>query len=395
MGRNNGTIMFVYQTYDVKDRITITYENRMIFDSGCVGTEDEQQTPVTFSGQSQELRVDVEPNCDGTTSTGWYFSVPCLPVCSSSKDNSMVHLMSDQTPIQDGGTIYITDEPQMPPLTATYCVDPNTPTTINWNFKLDYNYVVCKNSAAGHDCSVKYNRNCSFSYQNDAPTWDIIQEFGAKISGGSATLTWNDSNSNSGTIRFKILGTNPSRSAVQNYISSQSPPWYSVYIAQWESRYIQFDTSTKLPMHSFDFGYGLYQLTVPEPKCDDLWNWKFSVDTGITVIYQKVSIASDWMIRQRGQAFNDTGHAVPIPCHKVQNCVFQEGTNEVIDDAVAIKAFNGATHHYCAWNNAQKCWYFVEKADNQNDYVKDVCGELPSTSNSCPSPDPYAGNLCP
>uniref|UniRef100_A0A914YA29 Uncharacterized protein n=1 Tax=Panagrolaimus superbus TaxID=310955 RepID=A0A914YA29_9BILA len=147
-------------------------------------------------------------------------------------------------------------------------------------------------------------------------------------------------------------------------------------------------------MYSFDYGYGIYQLTIPEPKCDDIWNWKHSVNTGITVIHQKIKIASDWMKRQRGQAFNNTGHAVPVPCLKVKNCVFQESTSEVIDDAVAIKAFNGAPLHYCAWNNAQKCWYFVVVDNNNRNYVESVCSQVPATLKTCPSPDPYANNLC-
>ena len=69
MGTSNGSINFQYETYSVKDRIIIVYENTNIFDSGCVGTNGVISRTVTFSGQSKEIRVDVEPNCKGTTGT--------------------------------------------------------------------------------------------------------------------------------------------------------------------------------------------------------------------------------------------------------------------------------------------------------------------------------------
>ena len=76
MGTSNGSINFQYETYLVKDRIIIVYENTNIFDSGCVGTNGLMSTTVT-SGQSKEIRVDVEPNCEGTTGTAWYFIIGC------------------------------------------------------------------------------------------------------------------------------------------------------------------------------------------------------------------------------------------------------------------------------------------------------------------------------
>ena len=77
MGTSKGSINFQYETYSVKDRIIIVYENTNIFDSGCVGTNGLVSKTVTFSGQSKEIRVDVEPNCEGTTGTAWYFITGC------------------------------------------------------------------------------------------------------------------------------------------------------------------------------------------------------------------------------------------------------------------------------------------------------------------------------
>jgi hypothetical protein len=55
----------------------IYQDDVQIFDSGCVGTDGERNVIVPFSGTSDEIRVDVEPNCSGTRGTGWYFDVRC------------------------------------------------------------------------------------------------------------------------------------------------------------------------------------------------------------------------------------------------------------------------------------------------------------------------------
>lgn len=47
-------IQFAYETYVVRDRVTVSYEGSLIFDSGCVGTDGEKVSPISFSG-FQEL----------------------------------------------------------------------------------------------------------------------------------------------------------------------------------------------------------------------------------------------------------------------------------------------------------------------------------------------------
>lgn len=77
LGKTSGTFQFGYQTYTVKDRITVAYENKIIFDSGCVGTKGKKTVPLSYSGQSDSITVRAEPNCDGSSSTKWYFEVSC------------------------------------------------------------------------------------------------------------------------------------------------------------------------------------------------------------------------------------------------------------------------------------------------------------------------------
>lgn len=77
LGATSGTVNFKYQTYTVKDRITVVYESNILLDSGCIGTEGIVERNVSYSGASDEIRVDVEPNCEGTQGTQWFFQISC------------------------------------------------------------------------------------------------------------------------------------------------------------------------------------------------------------------------------------------------------------------------------------------------------------------------------
>ncbi len=77
LGKTSGTFQFEYETYNVKDRVIVAYENRIIFDSGCVGTDGWKSVSLSYSGQSTQITIRVEPNCAGDSSTKWKFKVGC------------------------------------------------------------------------------------------------------------------------------------------------------------------------------------------------------------------------------------------------------------------------------------------------------------------------------
>ena len=76
MGSTSGTFDFTYQTYSIRDRMIVRYQNSVLFDTGCVGASG--TVPLTFSGTSSQISVEVIPNCAGTTGTDWYYKVDCL-----------------------------------------------------------------------------------------------------------------------------------------------------------------------------------------------------------------------------------------------------------------------------------------------------------------------------
>ncbi len=75
LGQSSGSFMFDYNTKTVKDQIIITQDGNIIFDSGCVG--ERKSVRLRLSGYSTSITVRVNPNCDGSSSTAWNFTVHC------------------------------------------------------------------------------------------------------------------------------------------------------------------------------------------------------------------------------------------------------------------------------------------------------------------------------
>jgi hypothetical protein len=76
LGATQGTFEFTYDTYSVEDQMTVFYEGRSIFTTGCVGDAGIER--ITFMGNASEVRIDVRPNCArGGSGTAWEFTVGC------------------------------------------------------------------------------------------------------------------------------------------------------------------------------------------------------------------------------------------------------------------------------------------------------------------------------
>lgn len=67
-----------FESFTVKDRLIISANGSSIYDSGCIGAN---VTP-TVNGPSgtTSVRVQVIPNCEGTTGTAWTLRIECAPL---------------------------------------------------------------------------------------------------------------------------------------------------------------------------------------------------------------------------------------------------------------------------------------------------------------------------
>lgn len=75
VGSNSGVVKFRYNTYSVKDEITVLYGGQVVYDTGCVG--DTKSVDLQVPGGSSQMTVNVRPSCAGEKGTNWDFSLSC------------------------------------------------------------------------------------------------------------------------------------------------------------------------------------------------------------------------------------------------------------------------------------------------------------------------------
>ena len=72
-----GRFVFDYETFGQKDRIIVSYQGGVLFDTGCVGTNGTRSQTLSYSGSDTGVTVEVQPNCEGGTGTQWNYFVHC------------------------------------------------------------------------------------------------------------------------------------------------------------------------------------------------------------------------------------------------------------------------------------------------------------------------------
>lgn len=416
MGTSRSNVSFAYETYTIKDDITVWYGDSIIFDTGCVGAHGIQT--LKFSGSTKELRVDVHPNCAFTVGTQWWFTLGCPSGCELS--NKEVALVRDNVNVvNDGDKVKITAEPKLPQLTAYYCKTGDASSVdVQWFLKLSP-------SERKHKCKDPKTGKATTCYTCSSKTingtgskWDINID---PLQGGNAVLSWIVDKKTKGSMKFSIIGTNPDKQTIMDEIDSKTELWYAKYLPAQESSYRQFASDgTPLPNWNDDGGYGVMQVTNPEPTCTMLWDWTENVKEGVHIVEGKQQQADKWMQAERTEA-DRQGNSTHVPKRTEGKCVFEEKTNMRIEHAVAIKANNGhstnnKTCHtaftnkncpdakkcnckkpsasckqvcqcvleqyfrcgqYCAWDNINHYWIFNNVNNRGENYVKEICSMLP------------------
>ena len=364
MGTNSAEFRFKYETYFITDRIKVWNDATLLLDTGCVGQK--RTIIIKYAGTSSNIRVDVEPNCDcrsssGCTGTRWYFVVHCPKLCDTKQ---IVSLQSGITRVNNNDILWIDQTSVMPLLTAISCLSDSVAWSISFKYQASFTGAISFSSPPITGTSDENN------------DFDITAALRNRIYGGDVSATWSirassTTSAQSGEIKFKILGRQPDQSAIMAYINSQNAPWFAMPVARVESYGgTQFARDgSGYPLTAADNGYGIYQLTNPQPVYEQLFGWKHNVDEGIRRLRSKQNIANAWMGRQRAQANN-----ILVPDEAVGNCLF---TDSNITDAVALKAYNGASlGHYCAWDNVNRVWKFNRLNNNGRNYVLAVCNQL-------------------
>jgi len=152
-------------------------------------------------------------------------------------------------------------------------------------------------------------------------------------------------------------------------------------------------------------GYGLYQLTkfstnpyddLRPPNAEELWNWKENVRSGIYWLGFRQFEAEDHIYNEENECycywFNEgesdaaANDSAIVPDHSNIYVTFSENTDKIIEDAVAMKKYNGLGEdfkNYCEWEELATRWIFYDSSvyyynGNRyvNYYVRDVCEML-------------------
>ena len=263
------------------------------------------------------------------------------------------------------------------------------------------------------------------SFQNVAnDRWEIWSEYAnLPFFGGDATLTYKINGGAEQTIKFAIGGRNPDDARCKAYTQGRpGAPWYAYAIEKHESQaynpghYNQFweRSGNNSPINNgvnYAFtkgdplvvrspgetgvgGAGLAQVTgaggtktVSAPR-EIFWNWQKNVDAFLVILAGKIQIAEMFMNDpnprsptnpmpngQRPQTTHHTGNNVPVPSRVQGPVTFGDNQGEKRpEDAVAIKAYNGAAAHWCSWQGPSvHAWQFN---DGQNNYVEAVCNQI-------------------
>lgn len=320
--------------------------------------------------------------------------------------------------------------PRMPQLTFRV---PGLPAGLTIEAKLSVDYERPYGVKQAED-AVKIPANGNF-VQVNGDRWEIYNEADWQTEltdrgffGGNAKLTYQIKQGENivvapEEIDFSIGGENPADDRCKEYTQSRlGAPWYAYAVEKHESQaynpgfYNQFweRSGNSSPINggiNYEFtlgdplqvlspgetgvgGTGLAQVTGAGGNKNSpaaravFWNWQQNVDAFLAIQADKIQIAETFMNDQtprtgpgsmpngqRPQTTFHTGQNVPVPSRDQANVTFSDNQGEKRpEDAVAIKAYNGASAHWCSWRGpAVHEWQWNY---GQNNYVERVCEQV-------------------
>jgi hypothetical protein len=218
--------------------------------------------------------------------------------------------------ISGGGVAFITGQPAMPKLKASF---PGLPATTNVEWKLE---IKTERSERG----TKDDKNYPTSGYKTLPgnqAWDIGAEFGTDFVGGKCKLLYKVGGEAEQTFEFFIRGKNPLDADSRNYAikhagaANNRAAWA---ICQHESKqgsrvHNQFNASgstKELPNFSGNYptedGWGIAQLDRPmgvSATRDDVYSWKSNIDKLFQELDSKKTVAERFIRWIRNKWGND------------------------------------------------------------------------------------------
>jgi hypothetical protein len=274
-------------------------------------TEDvEVQGPDNLQIEwSGDLGVDPKINGGSLNTRFVQVGAHTVTATGAAGGNSVtVRVWRSEASVAQGGEFAVSDEPQMPVITAQLqIIGPVTATINDWTCDVEFvGADDCRNipnfGVINNDLEVVQAGGNQFT-----PSFD-------KVRGRSVSFTVNftvEGQLNEEFAFATIKGTNPQRSDVQRELGDPrgaddelkafAKRYKSVLsrIACRESGQRQFDAEADggvsgCPLYSSDRRGRVGIMQIPDPTPDQIWNWKENVTAGIKKFQKSVAAAEDY-----------------------------------------------------------------------------------------------------
>lgn len=273
---------------------------------------------------------------------------------------------------------YITAEPQMPNLAATFYPDGLSGTgTIN--LTIDYVRHQVSQHSEYHSGTIPIGSE-----------WGVRSAMGEAIRGGMAVFV-GECRGYTFAQTNHIRGTNPSTADVDAAIGDD--PWYAKAILRHECgrqgsvRYCQFNEVGNLGPSFSDIrhcpnwgtpnGWGIGQIDPPISD-DTLWNWRTNLLHAAVIMSDSATAAANWIQGQKTQQMaEEPDKTIENEVFDIEGYIFQEGTARTPTDACTIARYNGASPWAIVWSNkTQSSSGFWNIKSEKTNYIWKVMREL-------------------
>jgi hypothetical protein len=96
-----------------------------------------------------------------------------------------------------------------------------------------------------------------------------------------------------------IKGKNPDKDKIMEFLKTIDDIKGFDELLEQESKFKHFIVADGMPVVAFDGGYGLTQMTTPEPTYEQVWNWKENIKGGTSLYKQKQQLAKAYLSQKQ------------------------------------------------------------------------------------------------
>lgn len=181
-----------------------------------------------------------------------------------------------------GDKFYIDETTEFPSI--TFEIKTSDPPPYQWKWTIVWDALVSplRESAKRGKKVRSFSETGSFT--SNETTWDA--KLNDKIIGGKLSVEVK-----AGATDFRrtvfILGKNPSKDDVLNYLKSIPNAIGFDLILEQESHFKNFRKSDSEPVVAGDKGFGIAQMTNPAPTYEQVWSWKENIKAGVSLFQEK------------------------------------------------------------------------------------------------------------